>query len=123
MSVTGNADPYKIIVSARKATGRTKHADVVSVGPPPAPPKPPAEAPKKADEKKDGGGGGGGGGGEANKKAEEKKNMKEEDHIHQGVVSNFHDPRTCPECQRIVFVPLDNRAWNSEPNPSSCSIM
>ena len=70
-----------------------------------------------------GGGGGGGGGGEANKKAEEKKNMKEEDHIHQGVVSNFHDPRTCPECQRIVFVPLDNRAWNSEPNPSSCSIM
>lgn len=116
LSVTGNADPYKIIVSARKAAG--KHADVISVGPPPAPPKPPGEGQKKPDEKK-----GGGGGGEANKKIEEKKKKnKEQD---QGVVvSDFHDPRTCPECQRVVFVPLDSRAWNGhEPSPSSCSIM
>jgi len=36
LTVTGNADPYEIIVRCRKAG---KFAEVVSVGPPPAPPK------------------------------------------------------------------------------------
>ncbi|KAH8479379.1 hypothetical protein Peur_050234 [Populus x canadensis] len=45
LTVTGNADPYEIIMRTRK-TG--KHADVVSIGPPPAPPK----QEKKPQEKK-----------------------------------------------------------------------
>ncbi|KAI3450981.1 hypothetical protein Pfo_007646 [Paulownia fortunei] len=43
LSVTGDADPYEIIVKVRKAG---KFADVVSVGPPPAPQK--QDAQKKA---------------------------------------------------------------------------
>ncbi|PON71456.1 Heavy metal-associated domain containing protein [Parasponia andersonii] len=89
LTVTGNADPYKIIISVRKAG---KHADVVNVGPPPAPPKP-------ADEKK--------GGGQDKNKATEAESL-------------IHNPHTCPECRKLVFVQLDR--WN-EPNPSSCSIM
>ena len=41
LTVTGDADPYEIIVRIRKAG---KHAEVVSVGPP--------QAPQKKDEKK-----------------------------------------------------------------------
>ncbi|KAJ7953042.1 Heavy metal-associated domain containing protein [Quillaja saponaria] len=47
LTVTGNADPYEIIVRTRKAT---KYAEVVSIGAPPAPPKP--DPPKKPEEKK-----------------------------------------------------------------------
>lgn len=47
LSVTGDADPYEIIVRTRKAA---KFVEVVSVGPPPAPQK--QEVPKKPDEKK-----------------------------------------------------------------------
>lgn len=47
LTVTGNADPYEIIVRTRKAG---KFAEVVSVGPPPAPPK--QGGPKKPDDKK-----------------------------------------------------------------------
>ncbi|KAG5241181.1 heavy-metal-associated domain-containing family protein [Salix suchowensis] len=36
LTVTGDADPYDIILRSRK-TG--KHVEVVSIGPPPAPPK------------------------------------------------------------------------------------
>ncbi|KAK4346869.1 hypothetical protein RND71_033208 [Anisodus tanguticus] len=36
LSVTGNADPYEVIVRSRKAG---KFAEVVSIGPPPAPTK------------------------------------------------------------------------------------
>ncbi|KAM3363093.1 heavy metal-associated isoprenylated plant protein 43 [Capsicum galapagoense] len=39
LSVTGDADPYKVIVRSRKAG---KFAEVVSIGPPPPPPKPDA---------------------------------------------------------------------------------
>ncbi|KAL4644361.1 hypothetical protein ACB092_02G159500 [Castanea dentata] len=46
LTVTGSADPYEIIIRARK-TG--KFAQVVSIGPPPAPPKPEE---KKPEEKK-----------------------------------------------------------------------
>ena len=44
MTVTGSADPYEIIVHARKVG---KYAEVLSIGPPPGPPKD-----KKPDEKK-----------------------------------------------------------------------
>ena len=45
LTVTGEADPYEIIVRARKAC---KHAEVVTIGPPPAPPKKPEnEKPEK----------------------------------------------------------------------------
>lgn len=47
LSVTGNADPYEVIVRSRKAG---KFAEVISIGPPPAPPKP--DGPKKPEEKK-----------------------------------------------------------------------
>lgn len=49
LTVTGNADPYEIIVRCRKAG---KFAEVVSVGPPPAPPKPKQEEKNKPEEKK-----------------------------------------------------------------------
>lgn len=49
LTVTGNADPYEIIVRCRKAG---KFAEVVSVGPPPAPPKPKQDEKKKPEEKK-----------------------------------------------------------------------
>lgn len=47
ISIVGNADPYEVIVQARKA-GR--YADVVTIGPPPPPEKKPEE---KKDNKKD----------------------------------------------------------------------
>ncbi|XP_006340656.1 uncharacterized protein [Solanum tuberosum] len=46
LSVTGNADPYEVIVRSRKAG---KFAEVISIGPPPAPPKP--DGPKKPEQK------------------------------------------------------------------------
>ncbi|XP_034683472.1 heavy metal-associated isoprenylated plant protein 43-like [Vitis riparia] len=46
LTVTGEADPYEIIVRARKAC---KHAEVVTIGPPPAPPKKPEK--EKPDKK------------------------------------------------------------------------
>lgn len=51
LAVTGNADPYKIIVRTRKAG---KHAEVVSIGAPPPPPKQPqaSDQQKKPDDKK-----------------------------------------------------------------------
>ncbi|KAB2051574.1 hypothetical protein ERO13_A12G062900v2 [Gossypium hirsutum] len=52
ISVTGDADPYDIIVRTRKVG---KFVELVSVGPPPAPPKEPQKKPeeKKAEPKKD----------------------------------------------------------------------
>ncbi|XP_010649288.1 heavy metal-associated isoprenylated plant protein 43-like [Vitis vinifera] len=45
LTVTGEADPYEVIVRARKAC---KHAEVVTIGPPPAPEKKPEkEKPEK----------------------------------------------------------------------------
>ncbi|EXC35436.1 hypothetical protein L484_026742 [Morus notabilis] len=93
VSVTGNADPYKIIVSARKAAGT--HADVVSVGPPEAQKK---QGDKKAEDQK--------------KKADgQKKKADDQALVH---------PRACWECQRVVLVQLDH-GYN-EPSPL-CSIM
>ncbi|KAF8410567.1 hypothetical protein HHK36_003098 [Tetracentron sinense] len=47
LTVTGDADPYEVIVRTRK-TGKV--SEVMSVGPPPPPPKP--DAAKKPDDKK-----------------------------------------------------------------------
>lgn len=47
LSVTGDADPYEVIVRSRKAG---KFVEVVSIGPPAAPPKPDGQ--KKAEEQK-----------------------------------------------------------------------
>lgn len=93
LTVTGNADPYEIIVRTRKAG---KYADVVSIGAPPPPPK--QEPPKKP-------------GPDENKKKQEEKKTTEQK-------AQIHDPLTCPQCQRIVFVPVGYE----EPSPS-CSIM
>ncbi|KAL7089810.1 hypothetical protein ACP275_12G000700 [Erythranthe tilingii] len=51
MSVTGDADPYEIIVRTRRKTG--KFAEVVSIGPPPKPDdnKKPEEKEKPGDQK------------------------------------------------------------------------
>ncbi|XP_065851452.1 heavy metal-associated isoprenylated plant protein 43-like [Euphorbia lathyris] len=91
--VTGNVDPYEVIVRTRKAG---KHAEVVSIGPPPAPPKQPQpqDAQKKPDD---------------NKKPDQKK-----PEIH------FNDHLNYPP--RIVFVPMAGYDSYNQPNPS-CSIM
>ncbi|CAA2952541.1 heavy metal-associated isoprenylated plant 43-like [Olea europaea subsp. europaea] len=47
LTVTGDADPYEILVKTRKAG---KYVEVVSIGPPPAQQK--QDGPKKAEEKK-----------------------------------------------------------------------
>lgn len=96
LTVTGNADPYDIIIRTRK-TG--KHAEVVSVGPPPPPPRE-QDGQKKDDKKKT-----------EEKKAEEK--MTEQ------AKAPIHDPHACPQCQRIIIMPMD---YYDQPNPS-CSIM
>ncbi|XP_022752317.1 heavy metal-associated isoprenylated plant protein 43-like [Durio zibethinus] len=80
ISVTGDADPYEIIVRTRKAG---KFVELVSVGPPPAPPK--QEPQKKPDEPKKG-----------NKKPDPK--------------AEIHDPDTCPVCQQMSFVYMDRHA-------------
>lgn len=78
LTVTGDADPYEIIVKSRKAG---KFVEVVSIGPPPK-----QEEKKKPDEKK----------------AEEKKpdqKAQAQAHIH-------HTPFTCPICERIPVIPV-----------------
>lgn len=101
MTITGDADPYEIIVRTRK-TG--KFVEVVTIGPPPAPPKKPEE--KKTDEKKTDG-----------KKPDEKK---AEAHIHMPYVGHG-----CPICERMAFVHhhrYDNPRY-VEPNNPYCTLM
>ena len=93
ISVTGDADPYEIIVCTRKAG---KCVDLVSVGPPPAPPK--QESQKNPEEKK----------------PEAKKDDKKPD-----TKAKIHNPETCPICQQMSIVYLDRSA---EPN-TACSIV
>ncbi|KAK6118454.1 hypothetical protein DH2020_047871 [Rehmannia glutinosa] len=78
LSVTGDADPYEIIVKTRKAV---KFVEVVSIGPPSLPQKP--EEKKKPDEKKP---------------EEKKSDQKAQAHI--------HTPFTCPICERIPVIPM-----------------
>lgn len=76
LTVTGNVDPYKVILRARKAG---KYAEVVSIGPPPPPPKP--EPQKKPDDKKP-------------------DDKKPEPKVH------FCDPYCYPICNRMAVVPM-----------------
>ncbi|KAJ1408851.1 Heavy metal-associated domain, HMA [Sesbania bispinosa] len=101
LTVTGDADPYEIIVRIRKAG---KYAEIVSIGPPPAPPK--QDAQKKPEE---------------NKKPEEKKrpesaNLEQTSHgPYLQIPHNYYPPYYQP-----VAVVHMNR-WE-EPNPS-CTIL
>ncbi|KAK3413887.1 heavy metal-associated isoprenylated plant protein 43 [Eucalyptus grandis] len=95
LTVTGDVDPYDVILQARKAG---KYAEVVSIGPPPPPPK--QDGQKKQEEKKP-----------AEKKPEEKKPEATATHI--------HSPYDCPICWQMAIVHAPR--WE-EPDPS-CSIM
>ncbi|KAL2552827.1 heavy metal-associated isoprenylated plant protein 7-like [Forsythia ovata] len=77
LTVTGEADPYEIIVKTRKAG---KYVEVVSIGPPPAPQK--QDGPKKPEEKK------------PNEKKPEEKAQ-----------AHIHTPFTYPICERIPVIP------------------
>lgn len=96
LTVTGDADPYEIIVRIRKAG---KHVEVVSIGPPPAPP-----TQKKPEEKKKP---------EENKKPDPvKQNPKTPEPYMQM-------PYYYPPHQHVAVVPMYK--WE-EPNPS-CTIL
>ncbi|KAL6993525.1 hypothetical protein U1Q18_011638, partial [Sarracenia purpurea var. burkii] len=99
LTVTGDADPYDIIVNTRKAV---QFAEVVSVGPPPKPEK---DGQKKADEKK-----------AIEKKADEKKPDKKAQDPAQ---AHTYNPYYWPAYERIPVVQI---VRCDEPNPS-CSIL
>ncbi|XP_057443696.1 heavy metal-associated isoprenylated plant protein 43-like [Lotus japonicus] len=104
LTVTGDADPYDIIVRIRKAG---KFAEVVSIGPPPAPPK---QEPQKQ---------------EAQKKPEEKKKPEENkkpDPVNLDQISHvpyMQMPHYYPPYQPVAVVHMSR--WD-EPNPS-CTIL
>ncbi|XP_021908284.1 heavy metal-associated isoprenylated plant protein 43-like [Carica papaya] len=87
LTVTGNADPYEIIVRTRKVG---KFVEVVSVGPPPPPPKPQ----------------------EAQKKAEEKKTEQKQPDTKPPQIIPY--PHNYPMCERVALVHLDRY---DEPGP------
>lgn len=87
LSVTGDADPYEIIVKTRKAG---KYAEVVSIGPPPKPQEKKPE-PKKPEEKK----------------TEEQKGHNQHQHVH-------HAPFMCPLCERVPSFPITR--WEEPPS-------
>ncbi|XP_038718880.1 heavy metal-associated isoprenylated plant protein 2-like [Tripterygium wilfordii] len=101
LTVTGDADPYEIIVGTRKAG---KNVEVVSIGPPPAPQK--QEAQKKPDQKKEA----------EKKKPEETKPEYKAAHFD-------HNPYTCPVCQLMAHSPYPHQVGRYEEPNSSCSIM
>ncbi|GKB59293.1 heavy metal-associated isoprenylated plant protein 43-like protein [Tanacetum coccineum] len=104
LTVTGDADPYEIILRTKKAG---KFVEVVTIGPPPAPPKKPDE--KKPEEKKP-----------PEKKPEakkpEEKKPEEKLPIHP---YNNHLPYDCVICQQMAMVHMNR--WE-EPG-SRCMIM
>ncbi|KAL2348553.1 hypothetical protein Fmac_002553 [Flemingia macrophylla] len=98
LTVTGDADPYEIIVRVRKAG---KHAEVVSIGPPPK-----QDAQKKPQE---------------NKKPEEKKKPDPVKQDQKSPEPQMHMPYYYPPPpQRPVAVVYMN--GYQEPNPS-CTIL
>nr|KAJ0219850.1 hypothetical protein LSAT_V11C200078360 [Lactuca sativa] len=99
VTVTGDADPYEIILRTKKAG---KFVEVVTIGPPPAPPKKPEE--KKPEEKKP-----------AEKKTEEKK-PKEDVQI---LPYNMHIPQDCVVCRQMTMEHMNH--W--EGRDSNCTIM
>ncbi|KAF7828893.1 heavy metal-associated isoprenylated plant protein 43-like [Senna tora] len=88
LTVTGDADPYDIIVRTRKAG---KFAQVLTIGPPPPPPK--QDPQKKPDDKKP----------DQKKKPEDKKS------------NPVHIPHYCPVCHQIAIGHMNR--WD-DPNPS-----
>ncbi|XP_071724062.1 heavy metal-associated isoprenylated plant protein 2-like [Rutidosis leptorrhynchoides] len=94
LTITGDADPYEIILRTKKVG---KFFDVVSIGPPPPPPKP--EAPKKPEEKK---------------KPDEKKAT--ENKAPEPYKAQYHMPDSCPICLHMAMIRYE------EPDPA-CTIM
>ncbi|GAV90942.1 HMA domain-containing protein [Cephalotus follicularis] len=86
LTVTGDADPYEIIVRARKVG---KFAEVISIGPPPK-----QDAKKKPEENK----------------PKEKKSEDKEQEQHAQLC---HTPHCCPICQQMGMVQV---ARYDEPN-------
>ncbi|KVI08806.1 heavy metal-associated isoprenylated plant protein 43-like [Cynara cardunculus var. scolymus] len=95
VTVTGDADPYEIILQTKKAG---KFVEVVTIGPPPAPPKKPEE--KKPEEKK-----------QTEKKPEEKVHMHPYDN---------HMRYDCIICQQMGMGCM--MTIYEQPNPA-CTIM
>ncbi|KAD7479245.1 hypothetical protein R6Q59_001436 [Mikania micrantha] len=104
LTVTGDADPYEIILRTKKAG---KFVEVVTVGPPPAPPKKPEE--KKPPEKKP----------EDKKPPEKKPEEKKPDPNFQIHPYNNHYPQDCVICQQMAMVHMNR--WE-EPG-SNCTVM
>ncbi|KAM0932889.1 putative heavy metal-associated domain, HMA, heavy metal-associated domain superfamily [Dioscorea sansibarensis] len=90
VTVTGDADPIKVIMRTRKAG---KFADVISIGPPPPPPKQAAEPSKKKTEEKK----------PTNTTAKEKKPepppLPSPPPPLPAIV--IHTPSSCPMCQHV----------------------
>ncbi|XP_076897820.1 heavy metal-associated isoprenylated plant protein 43-like [Bidens hawaiensis] len=102
LTVTGDADPYEIIIRVKK-TG--KFVEVLTVGPPPAPPKKPEEKKppeKKPEEKKP-----------PEKKPEEKKppekkpEEKKPDPNAHIQPYNIHNPQDCVICQQMAMLHMN----------------
>ncbi|KAF5454433.1 hypothetical protein F2P56_024099 [Juglans regia] len=100
LTVTGNADPYEIILRTKK-TG--KYVDVVSIGPPPAPPKQDKDQKKPAADKDQ-------------KKPDDQKPVVQYIPMMPYCYTPHHN---CPVCDPTSTVFYDGR-WE-DPNPS-CSI-
>ncbi|XP_004512072.1 heavy metal-associated isoprenylated plant protein 2-like [Cicer arietinum] len=103
LTVTGNADPYEIIVRIRKAV---KHAEVVSIGPPPGPAPPKQDAPKKPVE---------------NKKSEENKKPDPVTLDQISYVPHMQMPHYYPQYQAQPVAVVHMSRWD-EPN-TSCTIL
>ncbi|XP_071735293.1 heavy metal-associated isoprenylated plant protein 2-like [Rutidosis leptorrhynchoides] len=96
LTVTGDANPYEIIVNARKAV---KCVEVLTIGPPQAPQKKPDE--KKPDEKK----------------PDEKKPANKVDEKCPFVPCNLHMPNNSVAYQPVAVVHMDQDPC------TTCSIM
>ncbi|XP_026390511.1 heavy metal-associated isoprenylated plant protein 43-like [Papaver somniferum] len=128
LTVTGDADPYKIVVRARKSV---RAAEIVSIGAPPPPPKP-NDGKKPADDKKTGAGGDKKSGGDgvkkadADKKADNKKPNNDGKKLQQKntsmmVYEGYYPPPPIPQPQPYnMYVQVVDPAY--EP-VSPCSIM
>ncbi|XP_076933797.1 heavy metal-associated isoprenylated plant protein 2-like [Bidens hawaiensis] len=92
LTVTGDVDPYEIIIRAKK-TG--KFVEVLKVGPPPAPPKKPEE--KKPPEKKP----------EEKKPLEKKPEEKKPDPNTHIQPYNIHNPQDCVICQQMAMLHMN----------------
>ncbi|XP_052196142.1 heavy metal-associated isoprenylated plant protein 43-like [Diospyros lotus] len=102
LTVTGDADPYEIIVRTKKAG---KFADVVSIGPPPPPPKPQDDPKKPEQDKKP-----------EQKKPDQKAQPQVQSLSQPQAQPYFHNPHSCPVCEGVHA-----DRWD-DPSPS-CSIL